>query len=123
MLLARFLGGGIIGAAIAVWMCDYHNSHVNVLVGGTQISSTGYGFFAIVGFVLGGVTVLLVSAADIRRRAAASSASEESASSEPGAQASTDVPEQIRKLGRLRDEGLLTEDEFDAKKAELLRRM
>lgn len=34
-----------------------------------------------------------------------------------------DVPEQIRELGALRDDGLLTEAEFQEKKAELLRRM
>jgi TPP-dependent pyruvate/acetoin dehydrogenase alpha subunit len=35
--------------------------------------------------------------------------------------ATTDDPvEKIRELARLRDEGLLTEDEFQAKKAELL---
>lgn len=31
--------------------------------------------------------------------------------------------EVIRELGRLRDEGLITEDEFQAKKAELLERL
>ena len=30
------------------------------------------------------------------------------------------IADQIRKLGGLRDEGLLTEEEFSAKKAELL---
>lgn len=35
---------------------------------------------------------------------------------------SSDVAEQIRKLGELRDDGVLTEAEFDAKKAELLSR-
>ena len=30
---------------------------------------------------------------------------------------------QVRKLGELRDEGLLTEEEFSAKKAELLNRL
>jgi hypothetical protein len=30
---------------------------------------------------------------------------------------------QLRKLGELRDEGLLTEEEFSAKKAELLNRL
>ena len=37
--------------------------------------------------------------------------------------AQDDVFEQIRKLGALRDEGLLTEDEFQAKKVELLARL
>ena len=32
-------------------------------------------------------------------------------------------PDMIRELGRLRDEGLLTEAEFQAKKAELLERV
>jgi hypothetical protein len=35
----------------------------------------------------------------------------------------TAVVEQIRLLGELRDEGLLTEDEFQAKKKELLSRI
>jgi hypothetical protein len=35
----------------------------------------------------------------------------------------SDIPEQIRKLGELRDAGLLTSDEFEAKKAELLARL
>ena len=34
-----------------------------------------------------------------------------------------DVTEQIKKLGELRDQGLLTEQEFDSKKQELLARM
>jgi hypothetical protein len=34
-----------------------------------------------------------------------------------------DIPDQIRKLGELRDAGLLTDDEFSAKKAELLARL
>lgn len=33
------------------------------------------------------------------------------------------TPEMIRELGRLRDEGLITEDEFQAKKTELLERV
>lgn len=34
-----------------------------------------------------------------------------------------DIPDQIRKLGELRDAGVLTAEEFEAKKAELLARM
>jgi hypothetical protein len=37
--------------------------------------------------------------------------------------ATIDVAEQIKKLGELRDQGLLTEQEFDSKKQELLARM
>jgi hypothetical protein len=37
--------------------------------------------------------------------------------------ATIDVAEQIEKLGKLRDKGLLTEQEFDSKKQELLARM
>ena len=33
------------------------------------------------------------------------------------------ITDQIKKLGELRDGGLLTEDEFNAKKAELLARL
>jgi hypothetical protein len=36
---------------------------------------------------------------------------------------STDVADQIRKLGALRDDGLLTDEEFETKRAELLARM
>jgi Short C-terminal domain len=34
-----------------------------------------------------------------------------------------DIPDQIRKLGELRDSGMVTPEEFEAKKAELLARM
>jgi Short C-terminal domain len=34
-----------------------------------------------------------------------------------------DIPDQIRKLGELRDSGVLTAEEFEAKKTELLSRM
>jgi len=37
--------------------------------------------------------------------------------------ATIDVTEQIKKLGELRDQGFLTEQEFDSKKQELLARM
>jgi hypothetical protein len=37
--------------------------------------------------------------------------------------AAPDIPEQIRKLGELRDAGILSNEEFEAKKAELLSRM
>jgi hypothetical protein len=39
------------------------------------------------------------------------------------AKAGDDAIEQIRRLGELRDAGLITRDEFDAKKAELLSRL
>ncbi|MGH2373860.1 MAG: SHOCT domain-containing protein [Acidimicrobiia bacterium] len=35
----------------------------------------------------------------------------------------TDIPEQLRRLGELRDSGVLTEEEFQSKKADLLRRL
>ncbi len=34
-----------------------------------------------------------------------------------------EIPDQIRKLGELRDSGLLTAEEFETKKAELLKRV
>jgi hypothetical protein len=37
-----------------------------------------------------------------------------------GATPNTDPVEQVRKFGQLREEGLLTDDEFEAKKRELL---
>lgn len=42
--------------------------------------------------------------------------------SEPAVQ-STNIPEQIRKLAELRDSGALSDEEFEAKKADLLDRM
>ena len=41
----------------------------------------------------------------------------------PADEGAPDIPDQIRKLGELRDSGLLSEEEFAAKKAELLERM
>lgn len=41
----------------------------------------------------------------------------------PGAPASHEIPELIRKLAKLRGEGILTDAEFQAKKAELLARL
>jgi hypothetical protein len=40
-----------------------------------------------------------------------------------GGNGNGDIPEQIRKLGELRDSGILTNEEFEAKKAELLGRL
>lgn len=44
-------------------------------------------------------------------------------SSNNGGTGSTSIPDQIKKLGQLRDDGILTEEEFAAKKRELLDRM
>ena len=41
----------------------------------------------------------------------------------PSPTAALDIPEQIRRLAELRDAGLITQEEFETKKAELLRRM
>ena len=41
----------------------------------------------------------------------------------PAAPSGDDILEQIRKLGELRDAGILTQEEFDSKKADLLARM
>ena len=41
----------------------------------------------------------------------------------PAPPSGDDILEQVRKLGELRDMGILTQEEFDAKKAELLSRM
>jgi hypothetical protein len=41
----------------------------------------------------------------------------------PPAPLPTSIPDQIRELGELRDSGLLTEEEFATKKAELLARL
>ena len=41
----------------------------------------------------------------------------------PAAPAAAPIPEQIRQLAELRDRGAITDAEFEAKKAELLRRM
>lgn len=40
----------------------------------------------------------------------------------PGAASGPSIPDQIRQLGELRDQGLLTLEEFEAKKSELLER-
>lgn len=42
---------------------------------------------------------------------------------EPAADGSPDVPEQTRKLAELHNDGVLTDEEFASKKAELLARM
>lgn len=41
----------------------------------------------------------------------------------PTRAAAAGIPDEIRKLGELRDAGILTEEEFAAKKAELLARL
>ena len=45
------------------------------------------------------------------------------AAPQPQPPATADIPEQIRELGELRDQGLLTDQEFASKKAELLTRL
>ena len=42
---------------------------------------------------------------------------------EEGPSASTDIPGQIQKLAELKQQGILTEDEFQAKRRELLSKM
>lgn len=49
-------------------------------------------------------------------------ASRQAAMGEEGAAPRADFADQIRKLAELRDEGILTDEEFEAKKAEILRR-
>jgi Short C-terminal domain len=44
-------------------------------------------------------------------------------STAPSSPAADDIPAQIRKLAELRDQGILSEDEFTAKKTELLSRL
>ena len=57
-------------------------------------------------------------------RARISASSKELAPEAPSAAGAADSPmEQLKKLGELKDAGLLTAEEFDAKKAELLARM
>lgn len=59
----------------------------------------------------------------VENRAGRPEAPPSSASAEfPSPQAS-DIPEQIKKLADLRDSGAIAEEEFEAKKAELLDRM
>ncbi len=45
------------------------------------------------------------------------------APADPAPPAATSIPDQIRALGELRDQGLITPEEFEAKKVELLGRM
>jgi putative oligomerization/nucleic acid binding protein len=59
----------------------------------------------------------------LRERVAAAHGAPQPASAEaPAADSTDEIADEIRKLGRLRDDGLLTEEEFQAKKAELLER-
>jgi hypothetical protein len=51
------------------------------------------------------------------------SKSHDSAAAPVAAPAAPDITDQIRKLGELRDAGILTAEEFDSKKGELLARM
>jgi Short C-terminal domain/zinc-ribbon domain len=53
-------------------------------------------------------------------RESASSARRQSPSSAPP---SPDIPDQIRKLAKLKDEGIISSQEFEAKKTELLRKL
>src|SRR5262245_9311711 len=39
------------------------------------------------------------------------------------AQSSPDIPDQIRKLAKLKDDGIISSEEFEAKKTELLRKL
>jgi hypothetical protein len=55
--------------------------------------------------------------------AAAVAASEADEGGEPEAISSVNVIEQIKALAELRDQGIVSSDEFDAKKAELLARL
>lgn len=43
--------------------------------------------------------------------------------SPPSAPPSLDIPDQIRKLAKLKDDGIISSEEFEAKKAELLSRL
>src|SRR4029450_10932857 len=43
--------------------------------------------------------------------------------SPPSAPPSPDIPEQIRKLAKLKDDGIISSEEFEAKKTELLRKL
>jgi hypothetical protein len=59
----------------------------------------------------------------VTQRTAATESGETQESPAASAGNETDAIEQIRRLGELRDAGLLTPEEFEAKKAELLRRI
>jgi Short C-terminal domain/zinc-ribbon domain len=43
--------------------------------------------------------------------------------SPPSAPPSLDIPDQIRKLAKLKDDGIISSEEFEAKKTELLRKL
>lgn len=60
---------------------------------------------------------------DIAARAFIDGVGSKRAASTPTAATTPDVMEQLRQLGSLRDSGVLTEEEFQAKKAELLSRL
>jgi hypothetical protein len=59
----------------------------------------------------------------LRDRISALQSASAATGSGQGTEPARDIPDQIRKLGELRDAGVLTEEEFEAKKAELLSRM
>ncbi len=64
---------------------------------------------------------MLVGAAVANKRAAARSAAPQPAAQAPAtAPAADDTVEQIKKLAELRDQGILTEEEFSAKKKLIL---
>jgi hypothetical protein len=59
----------------------------------------------------------------LRERVAAAQRAPQPVSAEaPAADSTDEIADEIRELGRLREDGLLTEEEFQAKKAELLER-
>lgn len=82
-------------------------------------------------YASGNTIILSVDAADAERLRGliteqilrGSSSSHPAAPPPPAAPSGDDLIEQVRKLGELRDAGLLTPEEFDAKKSELLKRI
>jgi hypothetical protein len=55
----RNLAGAIVGALVALAYGDYHNEHVNALVGGWVFSGDGFKTLAVIGAVAGFVLVAL----------------------------------------------------------------
>jgi hypothetical protein len=104
-------GGGSFLWIFLLW------SAVPLAIGIAVASSQGWnlGFAILILLVFGWIGLLFLALVPQDRAEAAAA----HVTSEPHTN-SGDVSEQIRQLGALRDEGLLTEEEFQAKKAELL---
>ena len=111
-VFGSFLGGGIAGAFFGVQQ------------------DSGSVFAILIGSVLASTVLLIVYRRYVQHRPITGPAARTRPSQQARAgdlfgrrrDGRTDVTEQLRKLGELRDDGVLTDEEYEAKKAELLSR-